>query len=99
MDRSPQYGYDWPIASPALTVENFIEFFRHHGFKITTSRQFESEKSKIVIYSNGGIFTHVARYVRDGIWTSKLGEEMDCEHDLLALEGPLYGKVHTYMER
>ncbi|HLX59807.1 MAG TPA: hypothetical protein VKX17_00870 [Planctomycetota bacterium] len=95
----PGYGYNWPIPSPALTVENFVAFFEWHGFKRSDVIAFQAGKETIAIYSSGGLFTHVAKLVKNGNWSSKLGEEMDCEHDLRAVEGPFYGTVYLLMER
>jgi len=95
----PGFGYGWPLDCPSAKIDNFVEFFKYHGFKVSPKGEFETDKEKIVIFSNEGWFTHVAKLVKSGRWTSKLGDEMDCEHDLLAVEGPLYGSPDTYMER
>jgi hypothetical protein len=52
-----------------------------------------------VFVDGGGAPTHVARLLPSGRWSSKLGEWIDIEHDLSALEGPAYGRVASVMRR
>ncbi len=43
---------------------------------------------------------HVARQLKEGMWTSKLGPDEDIEHNTLdALEGELYGAVTQVLKR
>lgn len=76
-----------------------MRMFAHFGFVECLSGSFEAGKVKLAIFANDYCFTHVARQLESGRWSSKLGEEMDLEHDLAALEGPLYGRVVKFMER
>jgi hypothetical protein len=46
-----------------------------------------------------GVPTHAARLLPSGLWTSKLGEWEDIEHDLHALEGDVYGTVALLLKR
>ena len=61
----------------------------------------EEGVEKIALYADqGGEPTHMARQLRSGKWTSKLGELEDIEHDDLAiLEGECYGQVVTILKR
>lgn len=54
---------------------------------------------KIAIFSIGREFTHVARQLADGRWTSKLGGIKDIAHTLESLTGGDYGDVVGYMQR
>jgi hypothetical protein len=63
-----EYGYDWPLESPALTVENFIAFFKHHGFSIASAEPLESGTEKIVIYA-ANAYVHARR----GSWQTESG--------------------------
>jgi hypothetical protein len=46
------------------------------------------------------MFKHVARMQDTGVWTSKLGQGEDIDHDALgALEGSLYGTVGMILQR
>ena len=42
---------------------------------------------------------HAAKQLYNGRWTSKVGGNVDIEHDLLDLEGPCYGNVVMYFRR
>jgi len=55
---------------------------------------------KIAIFADEqGEPLHAARQLPSGRWTSKLGADVDIEHDLAALEGDLYGKVACFLKR
>ena len=55
---------------------------------------------KLAIYELEGSAVHAARLKSDGRWTSKIGWDIDIEHDSLeALEGVEYGKVVAFMRR
>lgn len=55
---------------------------------------------KLAIFVNDqGTPTHAARQLPDGWWTSKLGRQIDIEHELSAIEGPAYGKVAILLAR
>src|SRR5438045_882531 len=41
----------------------------------------ESGFEKVALYDNGLFYTHAARQLSSGKWTSKLGKEDDIEHD------------------
>ena len=46
-----------------------------------------------------GVSRGLARQLPDGQWTSKLGQIIDIEHKLSAVEGPNYGKVSAIVAR
>jgi len=48
---------------------------------------------KIALYALQGVPSHAARLLANGLWTSKLGADIDLSHDLSELEGPRYGQV------
>ena len=55
---------------------------------------------KIAIYAFVGQFTHAARQLDNGQWTSKLGfREVITHPTLAALSGGIYGNVHCIMRR
>ncbi|MCG8587287.1 MAG: hypothetical protein MI757_21490 [Pirellulales bacterium] len=46
------------------------------------------------------MYTHAARQLPDGRWTSKLGKAEDIEHDSANdVAGGLYGEVVEFMKR
>jgi hypothetical protein len=56
---------------------------------------------KVALYASGGfIYTHAARQLPSGKWTSKLGKSIDIEHDTPdAVAGGVYGEVLQTMKR
>lgn len=60
----------------------------------------ESGYEKIAIYAFIGQFTHVAKQLPDGRWTSKMGKGERITHpSLSSLAGGIYGNVHCIMRR
>ncbi len=94
-------GYYWPDGVPRVgTIKIVSRVFKLLGFKrCKTSRRLR-HFDKIAIYGEGELFTHVARQLPSGKWTSKLGNLQDIEHDTLeSLEGDEYGKLMFVMRR
>jgi hypothetical protein len=54
---------------------------------------------KVAIFANKDRVTHMARQLRSGRWTSKLGPLEDVEHDLHAVESKTYGRVVKILKR
>src|SRR5438445_10482838 len=89
---APPFAY-WPTGDPREeTLENFTDAFRELGYQPCDNDLLEAKYEKITIYvDSSGTPTHVAKQLRSGKWTSKLGSLEDIEHDTLEqLEGP-YG--------
>ena len=66
----------------------------------------KSDTRKIAIFvDDEGVPTHAARQLQSAVWTSKLGDWEDIEHDSLAalenapLMNSLYGTVALVMRR
>lgn len=81
--------------------KKYAEYFKTFGFEECNAGNLEEGVEKIAIYEdNRNEFTHVARQLADGKWTSKMGELEDIEHlNLEALADKLYGKPKIYMKR
>ncbi len=84
-----------------LNVEDYINHFSGCGFRFSENEHFVKGVEKIAIYADyKNQFTHVARQLDNGKWTSKLGDWEDIEHDTLdALSGDFYGKPFIIMEK
>ncbi len=91
----PLQQYFWPPNIPrAQTIDAFITAFESLGYNEISDATLEFGKQKIAIFVSAlQIPTHAARQLPDGWWASKLGRQIDVEHELLALEGPEYGTV------
>jgi len=60
----------------------------------------ESGSVKVALYGSESIYTHAARQLPSGKWTSKLGKGEDIEHDTPEdVAGGLYGEVVAIMKR
>jgi hypothetical protein len=92
----------WPSEVPCInTIEAFIALFCSIGYLPCDNDLLEPEFEKIAIYaSNDGEPQHAARQLQSGKWTSKLGQNIDIEHDTpYCLAGPAYGNVVVFMKR
>lgn len=92
----PKRGGYWPTAYTGRTVqEAFEDLLAAGGWEPTGTQTFESGFKRIAIYSKlqDGQPTHVARQLLSGLWSSKLGQDMDLTHDLQDLAGPTYGTM------
>jgi len=90
----------WPIARCEETVDAFEELFSSIGYKRCVDASLECGFLKIVLYVKDGKPTHAARQLATGKWTSKLGQNIDIEHDTPdVLNGPGYGVASVYMKR
>lgn len=101
----------WPAESPFTywppgiereeSVPSFIQAFATLGYAPVTSGDLEPDVEKVAIYvSSDGIPTHMARQLRDGTWTSKLGALEDINHlEVSGVEGAEYGNVAMFLRR
>ncbi len=95
-----QPGEYWPknLSHYHGSVGEVVDAFEAIGFVLTESGEHELEFTRIAIYAVDGMFTHVARQLTSGKWTSKLGGEDDIEHDNPeCLSGGVYGEVAAYL--
>jgi hypothetical protein len=55
---------------------------------------------KVALYGSGGAYTHAARQLPSGKWTSKLGKGEDIEHDAPEdVTSGVYGDVMGFMKK
>jgi hypothetical protein len=92
----------WPEEIPSVTtLEAFETVFRLLGYQRCASGEADPGLEKVVIFANAqGQPTHAARQLANGRWTSKLGREVDIEHETPdALNGEGYGSPVLFMSR
>jgi hypothetical protein len=91
----------WPLPSQGFGVAVYSDLFEHFGYAQCADGKAEKGYEKVVIYANSaGEFTHVARQLTTGKWTSKLGELSDITHhspEVLISAG--YGRPAVYLRR
>lgn len=85
----PMGDYYWPEGAPReWNLEAYIKAYGLLGYAQCDDARIESGFKKIAIYVNSeGRPTHAARQLSNGVWTSKLGQCYDVEHDFI-LEWP-----------
>ena len=91
----------WPLGlSRDDSVPTFIKMFEGLGYSVCENGNAEQDVEKVAIYADAmGHVKHAARQMRSGMWTSKLGRNVDIAHEPSGLEGNGYGDVCTYMAR
>jgi len=72
----------WPDPSADPEIQTFVEAFKKIGFEVCDDDGYEERTQKIALYCYVGTTecTHAARQLRNGLWTSKLGESNDIQH-------------------
>jgi hypothetical protein len=97
----PRKGFYWPAnIKNEETIGAFIELFASIRYCCCDNQSLEPGYEKVAIYVLDGIPTHAARQLPTGKWTSKLGSDIDIEHDSPeALNGPTYGSATIFMKR
>jgi hypothetical protein len=91
----------WPAGAPREeTLVAFVAAFATLDFAPSDSEVLESGFEKVALFVDArGVPTHAARQLPTGLWTSKLGEWEDIEHELHTLEGDVYGTVALLLKR
>lgn len=92
-------GYKWPRAKRSRLVEDLVEVFESLGYEQCANRDVEEGFEKVVIYTNNGLWSHTARQLDDGQWTSKLGPDEDITHPSAESICGYYGEMHCTMRR
>jgi len=95
----PVTGDYWPIDDHSAAVDSFVQAFATIGYGSANDDSLEAGYEKIALFANEGRVTHAARQLAIGRWTSKLGRDVDIEHELHAIEGEVYGTVVRLLKR
>lgn len=97
-----QPGVYWlfDVSRDEYGIAALEKVFRTLGYVECSSGDLEDGFEKIALYGSGFMYTHVARQLPDGRWTSKLGKEEDISHDSPDnVAGGIYGEVVEFMKR
>jgi hypothetical protein len=103
-DPSLDQGYYWPPGIPAGTsAGDWMKALKSRGFVWFHSGDMQPEPHlvKVVIFGSvGGQATHAARQLKNGQWTSKLGDYEDIVHDKPEdVAGGSYGQIWLVVAR
>jgi hypothetical protein len=102
VERWWQPGEFWPVATPPddYGIEALGRAFRALGYEDCAGGDPEPGFEKVALYGSSLLYTHAARQLPDGKWTSKLGRSEDIEHDTPDdVAGGIYGEVVQFMRR
>lgn len=92
----------WPNDVPReYDFRAYRAVFERMGYQECKNVDLEPGYEKVALYlGSDGEFTHVARQLPDGRWTSKLGAWDDIDHaDLNGLVGPTYGSIGVVLRK
>ncbi len=101
-DRWWQPGVHWPVESSRNDhgIGNLIIALKSLGFEECADGELEEGAEKLAIYGSGFMYTHAAKQLADGRWSSKIGQLEDIVHTTVeALSGSDYGEVVQFMKR
>lgn len=93
-------GY-WPEGVPASMAPKALEAaYATIGYARCNDGTLEPGFEKIALFvGSNGKWSHAARQLPSGRWTSKMGKAHDIEHDLPTMSGGAYGTIWAYMRR
>ena len=95
-------GVYWPASTPPgdYGIGVLIIAFQARGYEPCADGELEVGFDKVALYGDATFYTHAARQLPDGKWTSKLGPAEDIEHDSPeAVAGGVYGEIAQFMRR
>lgn len=99
----PGSQYYWPLPATEADcgVGDLVMVFASLGFIECEDGQAEANVEKIAICARAQFeYTHAARQLPSGKWTSKLGREELIEHDTPEdVAGGVYGTLFQFMKR
>jgi hypothetical protein len=90
---------DWPEEDTGLAA--LEQAFLAIGYAdCSMDTHSEAGFVKVALYGSGLFYTHAARQLSNGNWTSILGEDVDIEHHMPDdVAGGIYGEVIAVMKR
>jgi hypothetical protein len=93
-------GIYWPRPA-GDDFASLLVLFEMLGYEPCEQDHFEAGSEKVALYADDeGNWTHAARQLPDGRWTSKLGPDEDIIHRTSqGLAGNAYGRVYAIVKR
>jgi hypothetical protein len=95
-------GVFWPVPTPPgdYGIGVLILAFQAQGYEACADGELEPGFEKVALFGDAIFYTHAARQLPNGTWTSKLGPAEDIEHDTpVAVAGGIYGEIAQFMRR
>jgi len=97
-----QPGVYWPIETSTSDygIAALMRVFQSLGYDLCEGYPLEEGFEKVALYGSNQFYTHAARQLPNGKWTSKLGASEDIEHEQPEdVAGGIYGQVVMFMKR
>ena len=98
-----QPGVYWPVLmdQPEHGLAVLVQVFKSLGFEeCGLNASLEPGFDKVALFGDSLCYTHAARQLPIGKWTSKLGKAEDIEHDTPHdVGGGVYGELSQIMKR
>lgn len=93
--------YKWPGTRMRGHIKGLLKLFEGLGYmECGMDKSIEPGYSKVALYQDGdGLWTHAAKQLQDGRWTTKDGVNADITHAFPECVCPHYGRVHCFMKR
>lgn len=98
----PLPGYYWPFgAQRGRDLNALISCFEAIGYILCDNDELEDGFEKVALFADQwGVWTHAAKQLDNGHWSSKLGDCEDIMHEKpYHLNSKLYGQVACCMKR
>jgi hypothetical protein len=95
-------GVFWPLAAAVgdYGIGTLEQAFRSLHFEECDDATLEPGFEKVALYGDSRFYTHAARQLPNGKWTSKLGRMEDIEHETPDdVAGGAYGEVAQILRR
>lgn len=94
----------WPAGVSRLSgFAYLVGAFQAEGFSVcnkSACQKYDQNYDSIVLYQLNVRGTHAARLLHNGMWSSKLGDAEDIQHQTPeAVGGTIYGQPSVYMKR
>jgi len=92
----------WPNDNGDDTVEELMRVLSiDYSYEECEDDTFEPGAEKVAIFVAKGRPSHIALQPTDaqGLWRSKIGFNIDMEHELRAIESGIYGKAEVFMRK
>lgn len=99
-EPDPFFQFYWPLGvERSYSIACYMRAYGTLGFTPCDSPSRDPNFQKVALYAANNVPTHAARQTQDGWWASKLGPNVDIEHELAALDGGEYGRVVTILRK
>jgi len=92
-------GYWPPNVLMEETIPAFIEAFSTLGYQRCADPILEEKFERVALFALNEKPTHACYQLPSGLWSSKMGDLVDCQHELHAVGGGTYGEVVAILKR